>query len=78
MNKSFFTALAASMASAAFATATLDPNTNILTFGVESGEETYGTALTSSIAGVVKTGVATIGYEASDWMDVVRMLDFVL
>ncbi|MBR2839187.1 MAG: autotransporter-associated beta strand repeat-containing protein [Kiritimatiellae bacterium] len=65
MNKSFFTALAASMASAAFATATLDPNTNILTFDVESGEETYGTALTSSIAGVVKTGAGTIILDAA-------------
>ena len=28
------------MSAAAFATATLDPDTNILTFNVESGEET--------------------------------------
>ena len=56
-----FTAVAFSMVSAAsFATATLDPDTNILTFNVESGEETYSTALGSSIAGIVKTGAGSI------------------
>lgn len=44
----------------AWATATLDPDTNILTFNVESGSETYSTAFTSSIAGIVKTGEGTI------------------
>ena len=48
------------LAASAWATATLDPDTNILTFDVESGEETYTTALTSSIAGIVKTGAGTI------------------
>lgn len=56
-----FAAVAFSMISvAAFATATLDPDTNILTFDVASGEETYSTALGSSIAGVVKTGAGKI------------------
>ena len=54
-------AVAFSMISAAaFATATLDPDTNILTFDVESGEETYSTALGSTIAGIVKTGAGKI------------------
>ena len=43
----------------AWATATLDGN--ILTFNVESGEETYSNVLTSSIIeGIVKTGAGTI------------------
>ena len=41
----------------AWATATLDGN--IFTFNVESGEETYSNALTSSIEGIVK-GPGTI------------------
>ena len=48
------------LAASAWATATLDPDTNILTFNVESGEETYSSAFTSSIAGIVKTGAGTI------------------
>ena len=44
----------------AFAAATLDPDTNILKFNVESGDETYSTPLTASIAGIVKTGAGTI------------------
>ena len=56
-----FSVIALSMMSAAaFATATLDPDTNILTFNVESGEETYSTALGPTIAGIVKTGAGTI------------------
>ena len=56
-----FAAVALSMVSAvSFATATLDPDTNILTFNVESGEETYSEVLGSSIAGIVKTGAGTI------------------
>lgn len=38
---------------------------NILTFNVESGEETYSNALTSSIEGIVKTGAGTIILTAS-------------
>jgi D-amino peptidase len=28
--------------------------------------------------GVTQTGAATVAYEADDWMDALRMLDFVL
>ena len=38
----------------------LDSDTNILTFNVESGTETYSAQLTSSIAGIVKTGGGTV------------------
>ena len=56
-----FSVIALSMMSAAaFATATLDPDTNILTFNVESGEETYSTAIGPTVAGIVKTGAGTI------------------
>lgn len=51
---------AATLSASALATPTLDPDTNILTFHVESGEETYSTALSSSIAGIQKTGAGTI------------------
>ena len=47
----------------AWATATLDGN--ILTFNVESGEETYSSTLTSTIEGIVKTGAGTIILTAS-------------
>ena len=47
----------------AWATATL--NGNILTFNVESGEETYSSTLTSTIEGIVKTGAGTIILTAS-------------
>ena len=61
-----FSAVALSMMSAAaFATATLDPDTNILTFNVESGEETYSTALGPTVAGIVKTGAGTIVLDAA-------------
>ena len=32
----------------------------------------------SAYPGLVQTGAATVSYEAEDWMDVLRMLDFVL
>lgn len=60
MSKFLFAFVFSLVSVASFATATLDPDTNILTFNVESGEETYSTALTSSIAGIVKTGEGTI------------------
>ena len=62
-----FSAVALSMMSAAaFATATLDPDTNILTFNVESGEETYSTALGPTVAGIVKTGAKDLVLQAAN------------
>lgn len=58
MNKLLIMSCAAATMFSAWATATLDGN--ILTFNVESGEETYSNVLTSSIEGIVKTGAGTI------------------
>ena len=64
MRTAFMTILTVALVSSAWATATIDSN-NILTFNVESGEETYSTALTSTIDGIVKTGAGTIILTAS-------------
>ena len=63
MNKLLIMSCAAATMFSAWATATLDGN--ILTFNVESGEETYSNVLTSSIDGIVKTGAGTIILTAS-------------
>ena len=63
MNKLLVMSCAAATVFSAWATATLDGN--ILTFNVESGEETYSNVLTSSIDGIVKTGAGTIILTAS-------------
>ena len=46
--------------STAFASATIDPDTNILTFDVASGEEAYAQEIPSTVAGIVKTGAGKI------------------
>ena len=63
MNKLLIMTCAAATMFSAWATATL--NGNILTFNVESGEETYSSTLTSTIEGIVKTGAGTIILTAS-------------
>ena len=47
-------------ASTAFASATIDQDTNILTFDVASGDETYAQEIPSTVAGIVKTGAGKI------------------
>ena len=48
-------------------------------FRVEiSFKEHYRAKGGSAYPGVVQTGPAEVAYEADDWMDVLRMLDFVL
>ena len=66
LNKSFWMfggaglAAACLCASTAFASATIDPDTNILTFDVTSGDETYAQEIPSTVASIVKTGAGKI------------------